>query len=118
MSAKLRTLGAAALVAASVGLLVVSSSPAAEAVPASDAYKVVAKLQFGTPGQPGSTSCSAVLVAPRWVATAKACFQPSGQTVVDGRPSQKTTALVGWSDLARAGGGQTVSVVRVVPHPS
>nr|WP_221375257.1 RICIN domain-containing protein [Actinoplanes polyasparticus] len=116
-SVRKRKAAAAALVAASVGLLVVGPSPAAEAVPAAEAYKVVSKVQFGTPGVAGSTSCSAVLVAPRWVVTAKACFRPSGQAVADGPPSQKTTALIGWSNLSQAAGGQTVSVVRVVPHP-
>ncbi|MCY1136912.1 RICIN domain-containing protein [Actinoplanes sp. Pm04-4] len=113
MSGLLRKVAAAALIAASVGL--VGPSPAAEAVPASEAYKVVSKVQFGTPGLAGSTSCSAVLVAPRWVVTAKACF---GSTVAAGAPAQKTTALIGWSNLSQVGGGQNVSVVRLVPHPN
>jgi hypothetical protein len=107
---------AAAMVAAAVGVLA-GPAPAADALPTSDAYKFVAKVQFGTPGLSGSTSCSASLVAPRWIVTAKACFAPSGQVVTDGAASQKTTALIGWPDLSQANGGQTVSVVRVVPNP-
>ncbi len=93
------------------------SSSAAQAVPAADAYKIVSKIQFGTPGAEGSTSCSAVLIAPRWVVTAKACLTPAGRTVTDGAPSQKTTALIGWSALSQTTGGQVVPVTRVVPHP-
>jgi hypothetical protein len=106
----------AALVVASAGVLAAGPT-AAEALPASDAYKFVSKIQFGAPGAEGSTACSAALVAPRWVVTAKACFAPSGQIVADGVPSLKSTALIGWPDLSQAGGGQSVSVVRVVPHP-
>jgi hypothetical protein len=109
--------GAAALVVASAALILAGPAPAADALVASDAYKFVSKVQFGTPGAAGSTSCSAALVAPRWVVTSKECFSPAGQTVVDGAPSQKTTALIGWSDLSQANGGQAVSVVRVVPNP-
>jgi hypothetical protein len=105
----------AAAVAVVVGALA-APAPAA-ALPATDAYKFVAKIQFGEPGVTGSAACSSTLVAPRWVVTAKACFTPSGQTVADGAPSRPTTALIGWPDLSQAAGGQSVQVVRVVPHP-
>lgn len=116
VSKRLAGTATAALVTAALGVLT-GPAPAADALPTSDAYKFVAKIQFGQPGQPGSTSCSASLIAPRWVVTAKACFAPAGQTVADGAPSQKTTALIGWPDLSVANGGESVPVVRVVPHP-
>lgn len=116
-SSSLPTLRKAAAVVAVAGVALTTGSTAAGALPEADAYKFVAKMQFGVPGVAGSTGCSAVLVAPRWVVTAKACFAPSGQTVADGAPSQPTTALIGWSSLSPAAGGQSVSVVRVVPHP-
>jgi Ricin-type beta-trefoil lectin domain-like/Ricin-type beta-trefoil lectin domain/Trypsin len=109
----LRVLSAAAMVAGSLGALAVGPTSAADALPASDAYRFVAKIQVGVPGQGGS-ACTGALVAPRWVVTAKACFGP---TVTDGAPAQVTKALIGWSNLSQVAGGQSVPVVRVVPHP-
>jgi Ricin-type beta-trefoil lectin domain/Trypsin len=104
---------AAVVVAASAGALVAGPTSAADALLASDAYKFVAKIQVGTPGSGGS-ACTGALIAPRWVVTAKACFGP---VVTDGAPTQVTRALIGWSDLSQTAGGQSVPVVRVVPHP-
>jgi ricin-type beta-trefoil lectin protein/trypsin len=106
-------ISAAAVVAASVGALTVGPASAADALAATDAYKFVTKIQVGTP-ESGGTACTGALVAPRWVVTAKACFGP---TVTDGAPTKPTTALIGWSNLSQPAGGQSVPVVRVVPHP-
>ncbi|MFE5898241.1 trypsin-like serine protease [Streptomyces sp. NPDC056488] len=63
-------------------------------------------------------SCSAALVDPRWVITAKSCFadKPAeNNTVTAGAPKEKTTVTVGRTDLATSG-GHTSDIDELVPH--
>ncbi|MGW1765895.1 trypsin-like serine protease [Streptomyces sp. NPDC002073] len=66
----------------------------------------------------GTKSCSAALVDPRWVITAKSCFadKPAeSNTVAAGAPKEKTTVTVGRTDLTTSG-GHTSEIVELVPH--
>ncbi|MFH8260710.1 S1 family peptidase [Streptomyces roseolus] len=63
-------------------------------------------------------SCTAALVDPRWVVTAKSCFADKpdeSTTVAAGAPKEKTTVTLGRSDLATSG-GHTANVVEILPH--
>ncbi|SFD91888.1 FG-GAP repeat-containing protein [Actinopolyspora alba] len=76
-------------------------------------YEFLAKVDVGS-----DRSCSGVLVAPRWVATAASCFaqdpsQPG--TVPAGPPNTATTATVGRADLS-TDGGQVADVTELVPR--
>ncbi|GID29727.1 uncharacterized protein DUF1080 [Paractinoplanes brasiliensis] len=61
----------------------------------------------------GDRGCAGVLIAPRWVATAKGCYGDGAVTA--GAPPQETHVVVGRADL-RNGGGHTSEVVEVVPR--
>ncbi|MFE9743205.1 trypsin-like serine protease [Streptomyces sp. NPDC006477] len=63
-------------------------------------------------------SCTATLVDPSWVVTAKHCFadNPADTTTVTaGAPKDKTTVTVGRTDLTTSG-GHTTDLVQLVPH--
>jgi hypothetical protein len=61
----------------------------------------------------GDRGCAGVLVAPRWVATAKSCFG-TGE-IGAGAPPQAAYAVVGRADLT-TGGGHASDVVELVPR--
>ncbi|MFE2528421.1 S1 family peptidase [Streptomyces sp. NPDC059382] len=64
-------------------------------------------------------SCSAVLVDPQWVLSAKSCFADDpakSNTVTAGTPKDKTTVVVGLRDLFLQG-GHTSDIAELVPHP-
>ncbi|MFI1455961.1 trypsin-like serine protease [Streptomyces roseus] len=63
-------------------------------------------------------SCTAALVDPYWVLTAKHCFADNPadtSTVTAGAPKDKTTVTVGRTDLATSG-GHTTEITELVPH--
>lgn len=62
-------------------------------------------------------SCSGALVDPQWVITAKSCFADDpvkSNTVAAGAPKDKTTVLVGKSQVTY--GRHTTDIVELVPH--
>ncbi|MFJ7588309.1 trypsin-like serine protease [Streptomyces sp. NPDC097617] len=64
-------------------------------------------------------SCSATLVDPQWVVSAKSCFADDpakSNTVAAGAPKDKTTVVVGLRELFLKG-GHTSDIVELVPHP-
>ncbi|MFH8260713.1 trypsin-like serine protease [Streptomyces roseolus] len=63
-------------------------------------------------------SCTATLVDPSWVLTAKHCFADNPadtSTVTAGAPKEKTTVTVGRTDLTTSG-GHTTEITQLVPH--
>ncbi|MFE4634880.1 S1 family peptidase [Streptomyces sp. NPDC056773] len=63
-------------------------------------------------------SCTATLVDPQWVITAKSCFASKPAESIEvaaGAPKEKTTVTVGRADLA-ASGGHTSDIAQLVPH--
>ncbi|MFF3740059.1 trypsin-like serine protease [Streptomyces sp. NPDC002566] len=62
--------------------------------------------------------CTATLVDPRWVLTAKSCFADNpveNNTVAAGAPKERTSVTVGRTDLATSGGHIT-DIVELMPH--
>ncbi|MFB6823826.1 FG-GAP-like repeat-containing protein [Streptomyces virginiae] len=77
-------------------------------------YAFTGKLTIGD----NKRFCTATLVDPRWVLTAKSCFadKPTEKnTVTAGAPKEKTTVTVGRTDLATSG-GHTTEIVELVPR--
>ncbi|QGV77322.1 trypsin-like serine protease [Streptomyces ficellus] len=63
--------------------------------------------------------CTATLVDPQWVLSAKSCFadKPAeSNTVAAGAPKEKTTVVLGRRHLGLMG-GHTSEIVELVPHP-
>ncbi|SEE59245.1 trypsin-like serine protease [Streptomyces sp. TLI_105] len=89
-----------------------SANPPAPSADATLAF--TGKITIGE----GKRSCTATLVDPRWVITAKHCLadDPADtSTVTAGTPKEKTTLTVGRTDLATSG-GHTTAIVELVPH--
>ncbi|KUH40745.1 trypsin-like serine protease [Streptomyces kanasensis] len=61
-------------------------------------------------------ACSGVLIDPRWIMTAASCFGNGLTEVAPGKPSVKTVATVGRTDLTTTAGLVT-DVVELVPRP-
>ncbi|MCP3819229.1 FG-GAP-like repeat-containing protein [Streptomyces sp. A3M-1-3] len=80
---------------------------------AGGAYAFTAKIDVG-----GQRACTGALVDAQWVLTAASCFvsDPNeASPVPSGAPQQKTTAVIGRTDLSGTGGSVT-EVVEVVPR--
>jgi hypothetical protein len=71
----------------------------------------VAKVTFGD-----ARGCTGVLVSPRWILTAKACFTDGSAPVAAGAPARPTTVLLGRADLTGTSGHRLL-VQHVLPHP-
>ncbi|WP_327676066.1 S1 family peptidase [Kitasatospora sp. NBC_00458] len=109
---------AGALTAATVGVLVNTTSTPAGAVagdPAADgSYAYTARIAIGD----NFRACTGALVDRSWVITAASCFaddpaQPAA--LAAGVPKWRTTVTVGRTDLA-GGAGQQVEVAELVPR--
>ncbi|MFB7025626.1 MULTISPECIES: trypsin-like serine protease [unclassified Streptomyces] len=64
-------------------------------------------------------TCSAALVDPEWVISAKSCFADNpaeANTVAAAAPKDKTTVVLGKPHTALAG-GHTSDIAQLVPHP-
>lgn len=94
-----------ALGGAAAASAVVGGESAADA-----AYAFVAKVNFGPVGQMGSRGCSGVLVAPRYVATATACFP----LPADGDFSDELPALPSTVTFAATKPAGSPRVVRII----
>ncbi|RSS60533.1 hypothetical protein EF912_09715 [Streptomyces sp. WAC07061] len=92
---------------------VTGSGDAAPQQPAGNFPAWLGKLRIGD-----TRSCTAVLVDPRWVMTAKSCFadKPAESTEVStGAPKNKTFLTVGRNDI-NAVGGHSTEIVQLVPR--
>ncbi|QES51959.1 esterase [Streptomyces venezuelae] len=93
---------------------VTGSSAATPAQPAGDnPYAYLGRLRIGD-----TRACTAVLVDPRWVMTAKSCFADKPAESIDvpaGAPKTKTTLTIGRKDL-NAAGGHTSEIAELVPR--
>ncbi|MFD5408664.1 RICIN domain-containing protein, partial [Streptomyces nojiriensis] len=90
-----------------------SSSPTPQGPTEGNPLSFTGKLNIGD-----TRSCTATLVAPLWVVTAKSCFADDpakSNTVAAGAPKNKTVLTVGRSDLT-TNGGHTRDIVELVPH--
>ncbi|MFD8789744.1 trypsin-like serine protease [Streptomyces vinaceus] len=91
-----------------------SSAAAPAPEPGNSPLAFAGKLAIGD-----TRSCTAVLVDPRWVLTAKSCFADNpaeNNSVAAGAPKQKTVLTVGRADLATSGGHST-GITNLIPHP-
>ncbi|MFH8556620.1 trypsin-like serine protease [Streptomyces celluloflavus] len=77
-------------------------------------YEFTAKLDIGT----GTRNCTGALVDPQWVVSAASCFtdKPGQELKISaGKPTLKTTATIGRTDLATTKGA-VAEVVELVPR--
>ncbi|MER5935229.1 FG-GAP-like repeat-containing protein [Streptomyces sp. NPDC002054] len=93
---------------------VTGSGTATPQQPAGDnPYAYLGKLRIGD-----TRACTAVLVDPRWVMTAKSCFADKPAESIDvpaGAPKTRTTLTIGRKDL-NASGGHTTEIAELVPR--
>ncbi|MEU8844470.1 FG-GAP-like repeat-containing protein [Streptomyces roseus] len=93
----------------------VTGSATAPTAPSGDqTYAFAGKLSIGD----NKRFCTATLIDPRWVLTAKSCFadKPAeNNSVAAGAPKETTTVTVGRTDLATSG-GHTTQIVELVPR--
>ncbi|MFD7784993.1 FG-GAP-like repeat-containing protein [Streptomyces nojiriensis] len=93
---------------------VTGSGTAIPQQPAGDnPYAYLGKLRIGE-----TRACTAVLVDPRWVMTAKSCFADKPAENIDvaaGAPKTKTVLTIGRKDL-NASGGHTTEISELVPR--
>ncbi|MYX94493.1 trypsin-like serine protease [Streptomyces sp. SID486] len=105
----------AALVTAAVIGAPALSAHAVSGKPETDTgHAFTARLDIGA----GTKACSAVLVAPQWLATAASCFadDPAASVRIPaGAPKLKTTATIGRTDLTTTA-GVVRNVVQLVPR--
>ncbi|MFD4172096.1 trypsin-like serine protease [Streptomyces anulatus] len=80
---------------------------------AAGTHTFTAKLEIGE----GDTkrACTGALIDPRWVVTASSCFTTGTATLVRGKPTAKTTATIGRTDLTAAG-GHVSEISELVPY--
>ncbi|MEU9031894.1 FG-GAP-like repeat-containing protein [Streptomyces sp. NPDC048383] len=91
-----------------------SKSPVSQPPTGENPLAFAGKLNIGD-----TRSCTATLVDPRWVLTAKSCFADKPAESIDvaaGAPKTKTVLTIGRSDLATSG-GHTTDIVELVPRP-
>ncbi|MER7112644.1 FG-GAP-like repeat-containing protein [Streptomyces sp. NPDC000229] len=90
-----------------------SSAPPPAAGPNDTTLPFIGKLSIGDTG-----SCTATLIDPEWVVTAKSCFADDPAESIDipaGPPRKKTTLTLGRGDLTAAG-GHTTEIVTLAPR--
>ncbi|MGW9372983.1 FG-GAP-like repeat-containing protein [Streptomyces xanthophaeus] len=90
-----------------------SSAPVPPPAPGDNPQAYLGKLKIGN-----TRSCTAALVDPRWVVTAKSCFADKpGESinVAAGAPKEKSNVTLGRADLATSG-GHTSDIAELVPH--
>ncbi|CAM5370351.1 S1 family peptidase [Streptomyces abikoensis] len=109
-----RTAWAAGLLLTAAAASTLTAVPAHAVVgqPVNDSFAFTAKLDIA-----GQRSCSAVLVAPQWLATAASCFTESpgqGPKLPDGK-GETVTAVIGRPDLTGTAGA-TAAVTHLVPR--
>lgn len=109
-------LAATLAAATAASALTASTAQAVVGDPATDGtYAFTAELAIGD----NYRGCTGALIAPQWIATAASCFatdpaQP--ETVAAGKPSHKTTATIGRTDL-NSTTGAVDEIVELVPYP-
>ncbi|WP_406086977.1 trypsin-like serine protease [Streptomyces virginiae] len=90
-----------------------SSSPAPQGPTEGNPLSFTGKLKIGD-----TRACTAALIDPRWVVTAKSCFADNpaeNNTIPAGAPKAKTVLTLGRADLTSTG-GHTTDIVELVPH--
>lgn len=90
-----------------------SSSPAPQGPAEGNPLSFTGKLNIGD-----TRACTAALIDPRWVVTAKSCFADNpaeNNTIPAGAPKDKTTLTLGRADLTSTG-GHTTDIVELAPH--
>ncbi|MEV8312471.1 FG-GAP-like repeat-containing protein [Streptomyces flavidovirens] len=88
--------------------LAVAGDPAAD-----KAYTFTAQIRIGS-----ERNCTGSLVDERWILTASSCFAADPQKpfpIPGGKPKQKTTAIIGRTDLSTTA-GHAVDIVELVPR--
>ncbi|MCA2214140.1 RICIN domain-containing protein [Jidongwangia harbinensis] len=83
---------------------------------APDPLGFVTRVHVGRAADSG-TACTAALVSPRWVTTAKSCLSTGGTPVTAGTPKQPVKVSIGRNDISGPGSGFVTSVTHVMPHP-
>ncbi|MEV7425663.1 FG-GAP-like repeat-containing protein [Streptomyces sp. NPDC091212] len=96
-------------------MLVLPAQAVVGAPAAAGSYAFTAHLAIGD----GERACTGALVDAQWLVTAASCFATdpeAGTDVPAGKPSMKTVATIGRSDLSATTGGHVSEVVQLVPR--